>query len=143
MSGWMPRDASTRAAAVLTVRMAGCVCLVSVSWSSGPSKHRLGQRTAERRVGLLERRPRFGERLGQRAAHADLLRSLSGKEECDQRRGHRGGGDLLLDAGNEVARREPVAPWQSRCESAFADDRPWPTIARPATPSSGAPPYSE
>ena len=36
----MPRDSSSRAAAMLTVRMAGCVFSVSTSRSSGPSKQR-------------------------------------------------------------------------------------------------------
>ena len=39
-AGSKPRDASSRHAATLTVRIAGCVFSVSRSWSSGPSKHR-------------------------------------------------------------------------------------------------------
>ena len=43
----------------------------------------LGARLADRLVGLGERLAADGERLGERAAHADLLRSLSWKDECD------------------------------------------------------------
>ena len=39
-AGSNPRDASSRLAATLTVRMAGCVFSVRRSWSSGPSKIR-------------------------------------------------------------------------------------------------------
>src|SRR5262249_31566232 len=42
------------------------------------------QRFAERGIGLVERLPTNGERVGQRFAHADFLRSLSGKNERDQ-----------------------------------------------------------
>ena len=78
-----PRDASSRHAAMLTARIAGCVFSVSVSRSSGPSKHEAAERLAERRVGLGERLAADRERVGQRLAHADLLRALSGKDECD------------------------------------------------------------
>ena len=62
---------------MLTARIAGCVFSVSVSWSSGPSKHEPAERLAERRVGLGERLAAHGKRLGERLAHADLLRTLS------------------------------------------------------------------
>src|SRR5436190_6738482 len=39
-AGRIPRDSSSRNAATLTARIAGCAFSVSVSWSSGPSKIR-------------------------------------------------------------------------------------------------------
>ena len=53
----------------------------------GPVEAQAGQRPAERGVGLVERRPRFGKRLGQRPSHADFLRSLSGKQKGNHRPG--------------------------------------------------------
>ena len=97
---------------------------------------------AKRGIGLVERRPRLGERLGQRPAHADLLRTLSGKEKRDHRPGTEAAAISCSTRGMKslVANRYAIA---IALRIAFADDRPWPTIARPATPSSGAPPYSE
>ena len=71
---------------------------------------------------------RLGKRLGQRLAHADFLRALSGKHEGDHAaHGDRGGGDLLLDARNEIAGREPVrhrdrVAHRLRRRAAVADD---------------------
>ena len=75
--------------ATLTVRIAGWVFSVSVESASGPSKHRRlseapwapepwrrwpSAASASSNVGA---RNRIG--VGERAAHADLLRALSGK----------------------------------------------------------------
>ena len=68
---------------MLTARIAGCVFSVSVSWSSGPSKHDAAERLAERGVGLVEGLAADREGLGERLAHADLLRTLAGKQEGD------------------------------------------------------------
>ena len=49
----------------------------------GAVEEEAAQRLAERRVGLVERLAADRKRVGQRLAHADLLRSLSGKDEGD------------------------------------------------------------
>ena len=51
-------------------------------------------------------------------------------------------GDVALDAlmNWPDAERYAIA---TALRTALALDRPWPTMAMPATPSSGAPPYSE
>src|SRR5476649_1379646 len=99
------------------------------------------ERLAERRVGLVERLAADRERVGQGAAHANLLRALSGKDESDHARG-------TADAAMSPSMRGIKRSDANRCASAmplrtaFALDRPWPTTATPLTPSSGAPPYS-
>ena len=108
----------------------------------GPFEDRAAERLAKRRVGVLEGPAADGKRIGERAAHADLLRSLPGKDERDHWWG---------TAAAAISRSmRPMNPADAnRCASptpfctAFALDRPWPTIVTPATPSSGAPPYSE
>ena len=82
------------------------------------------------------------EGLGQRAAHAHLLRTLSreqkGYQLCDTVTAAISCSSCR--SSGWVANREAIA---TAFRTALADDRPWPTIARPATPSSGTPPYSE
>ena len=79
------RAASARRAAMLVVRIAGWVLAVSVSSSSGPSKQSFDRAKPERGVGLLEDGPRLGKGVGERLAHADLLRALPGKQKCAHR----------------------------------------------------------
>ena len=82
-AGATPCSARTRAAATLTVMMAGCVFSVSRRSSSGPSKHSLRKRKAERRVGLGKGFGGYGKSLGKLAAHANGLRTLPRKEKSD------------------------------------------------------------
>ena len=63
------------------VRIAGCVCSVSLSWSSGPSKMSLESGEAEGVVGLLEDGAGGGDGVVEGAAHADDLGALAGEEE--------------------------------------------------------------
>ena len=80
-------DSSTRQAAMLVVRIAGCVISVSARRSAGPSKQSVlsgvDARLAisEGRVGLLKDGPGLGIRFDERLPHADLLRALPGKKE--------------------------------------------------------------
>ena len=49
----------------------------------GTIEDEIAERLAERAIGFLEHRARCGKFLGKRLAHADGLRSLSRKEECN------------------------------------------------------------
>jgi hypothetical protein len=100
------------------VRIAGCVFSVSVSRSADL------------------------ELIGERPAHADGLRALSRKDERDH--------DSLTVSELISALRRSIILLPAMREAittalrtAFADDRPWPTMHNPATPSSGAAPNSE
>ena len=127
---------------MLTARIAGCVFSVSVSRSSGPSKiSRLsGSPSASSASAKRVAADRKG--VGERLAHADLLRSLSGKDERDH------WWDTVAAAISRSTRSMKRSD-AKRCaiatalRTASALERPWPTMATPATPSSGAPPYSE
>ena len=135
-----PSDSSTRYAAMLAVRIAGCVFSVSISASSGPVPDQPAQRLAERLVRFGKHLPRRRKGLGQRAAHADLLRSLSWKHECNHET------DAVAISCSTRCRKPAVENrWAMRMalRMALADERPWQTKQTPATPSSGAPPYSE
>ena len=83
-AGCTPIDCSSRYAAMLTARIAGCVILGQRQLILGPFEAQTAQRLAERGVGFVERLAADRKGLGQRLAHADLLRSLSGKNEGDQ-----------------------------------------------------------
>ena len=56
---------------------------VSTSALLGPFEAQAAQRLAERRVSLRKRVTDDRKRIGERAAHSDLLRSLSGEDERD------------------------------------------------------------
>ena len=100
-------------------------------------------RGGERRVGLGQRGVGLGKGRGERHAHADLLRALPGKHEGDA-----AAHDTPATATPRVtcattsldASRAAMA---MALRMALADERPCATMAVPATPSSGAPPYSE
>ena len=100
------------------------------------------ERLAERGIGFGKRLAADRERVGERAAHPDFLRSLSRKERGDHC------GDTAAAAiscstrsmNRLEAKRYAIA---TALRTAFGLERPWPTIARPLTPRSGAPPYSE
>ena len=81
------RARSTRSAATLVARIAGCAFAVSVSSSSGPSKQSLREREARapRRPRRRRRAPR-GTRRRARAPMPDLLRALAGEQEARCRR---------------------------------------------------------
>jgi hypothetical protein len=49
----------------------------------GPFEDNLGERKAERVIGLVKDRARGGRGVIERAAHADGLRALAGKEKCE------------------------------------------------------------
>ena len=126
---------------MLTVRMAGCVFSVSTSRSSGPSKHSWlsGSPSAASASSNTASALRVG--LGQRAAHADFLRALPWKHERDHVA-------LTGMAAMPRSSRSTSRPTENRCarpmafSTAVADERPWPTMTMPLTPSSSAPPYS-
>ena len=98
------------------------------------------QRFAQRLVRFGKHLPRGRKSVGQRAAHADLLRSLSWKHECNHET------DAVAISCSTRCRKPAVENrWAMRMalRMALADERPWQTKQTPATPSSGAPPYSE
>ena len=80
-AGSIPCSASTRAAATLTVKIAGCVFSVSRRSSSGPSKQSLESAKSERLIGLGKRLGSNRKSLGQLAAHANRLRTLARKQK--------------------------------------------------------------
>ncbi len=108
----------------------------------GTVEDQIAQRLAERRIGFGKRLRADLELIGERLAHADRLRALSGKHECDH-------DSATVTAFISALRRSII--WlpairdaiATALRTAFTDDRPWPTMQRPATPSSGAPPNSE
>ena len=123
-----PCDSTSRHAATLIARIAGCVFSVSSRRSSGPVEAQRAQRLAERRVRFVERLAADRKRVGQRLAHADFLRALSGKDEGDHR---------IVDPSATLTRRsraracsinpsadEPRTPSRRRCAP------PWPTSGR-------------
>ncbi len=73
---------STRNAAIDTAIKAGWAFSVSVSVSAGPFHMTVGEFFAERGIDFLEHRARRRKGIGQRLAHANGLRSLTGKNEC-------------------------------------------------------------
>ena len=105
-----------------------------------PVPDQAAQRLAERLVRFGKHLPGRRKGLSQRAAHADLLRSLSWKHECNHET------DAMAISCSTRCRKPAVENrWAMRMalRMAFADERPWQTKQTPATPSSGAPPYSE
>jgi hypothetical protein len=105
-------------------------------------ENQLAQRFAERRVGFGKGPGANLELIGERLAHAHRLRSLPWKDARNHDR------PTVTDAISVRSRsviwfaamRDAIA---TALRSAFTDDRPCPTMHRPATPSSGAPPNSE
>src|SRR5438309_3163450 len=98
---------------------------------------------AQRGVGLVEGLSTHGERFRKRLAHADSLRTLSGKDEsgCQRCAIARAAMSRSTRSMNLLdAKRYAIA---TAFRTALALERPWPTMAMPARPSSGAPPYSE
>ena len=79
-------DCSTRHAATETVRIAGCVISVRLKLVFRTFKAQLRKFVAESGVGFVEGFVRDGIHGGKFLAHADGLRTLSGKEKCDGRR---------------------------------------------------------
>ena len=112
---------------MLTARIAGCVFSVSVELVLGPFEAETAERLAERRVGLVEGLAADRKGVGERLAHADLLRSLAGKDEGDQRC------DTAAAAMSRstrsmkrlAAKRYAMA---TALRTALALDRPWPTM---------------
>src|SRR5262249_12135347 len=102
------------------------------------------ERLAQGRVGLAEGGATDRKGVGERLPHADLLRSLSGKDERDQGSGCGAEAAAISCATRSMnrfaANRYAMA---TALRTAFALDRPCPTMAIPLTPRSGAPPYSE
>ena len=94
------------------------------------------------RVGLGHCVARHRKGLGERLAHPDLLRSLPRKDECNH-------DEVPCSVWSSCSIRPTSPSAANRCamrmalRTAFTDERPWPTMHAPATPSSGAPPYSE
>ncbi len=66
---------------MLVVRIAGCAFAVSVSSASGPSKQRRDSAKPSAASASSNTARAAGNSSDQRLAHADLLRSLAGKEE--------------------------------------------------------------
>ncbi len=112
----------------------------------GPERHAgttVDSRGGERGLGLGQRRFRFGKRRRERLSHADLLRALPGKHEgdaCAHETPANATPRVTCDTTSLDARRAAMA---IALRTALADEWPCATIAVPATPSSGAPPYSE
>ena len=79
----MPFSLKTSAAATDIARIAGWAFAVSCKSSAGPSKHNLEKGKTQRLVGRLEGSPRARKLLRQLAAHAGMLRTLTGEEESD------------------------------------------------------------
>ncbi len=111
----------------------------------GAVEDQIAQRLAERGVGFVEHLAALRELLGERLAHADGLRALSGKKKCNHslRVTSRATRISCSTRSEHVAARRTATPSRPHCGSALADERPWPTMHSPATPISGAPPYSE
>src|SRR5205823_3226326 len=108
-------------------------------------EHDTAQRLAERRIGFVEGLTAQRKRVRQRAAHADLLRALSWKDERDQGRAVSEAAAASISRATrsmkcQDAKRYAIA---TALRTALTLDRPWPTMATPLTPRSGAPPYSE
>ena len=124
------------------VRMAGWAISVRVRRSAGPSKM-ISLSAKPRAASASSKVARHtGKLLDQAAAHADRLGALPGKDEGDHR------GDTIAPATCCSTRsRTPSATIREAVTTALrialADERPWQTCTSPATPSSGAPPYSE
>jgi hypothetical protein len=108
---------------------------------------KVGPCTGKSGVGFGKRRARLGKRLGEGPAHADPLRSLPWKHEGNHAWGPVSAEPAAAAMSRSTRSRNRLVT--KRCaaamalRTALADERPWPTMARPATPSSGAPPYSE
>ncbi len=134
----IPRDSTRRHAATLAARIAGWVFSVSSSCSSGPSKHsRLNDSpsaaSASSNVCAAD-----GKRVGQRLAHADFLRALPRKNECNHR--VETTSRASLSSRPSLTHLTAIA---TALRTALTDERPWPIMQRPLRPTSGAPPYSE
>ena len=82
-AGSTPCSASTRAAATLTVMMAGCVFSVSRRSSSGPSKQSCESGKPSAASASAKVCSGNGKSLGKLAAHANGLRTLPRKEKSN------------------------------------------------------------
>jgi len=111
-----------------------------------PERHAgspVDSRGGKRGLGLGQRRFRLGKRRRERLSHADLLRALPGKHESNAG-AHETPANatprVICDTTSLDASRAAMA---IALRTALAEEWPCATIAVPATPSSGAPPYSE
>ncbi len=82
-AGAIPRDTSTRDAAVLTARMGRLGVFGQRELILGTVENDAAERLAERDVGLRDGLAADRIGVGERPAHADLLRALSRKDERD------------------------------------------------------------
>ena len=96
-----------------------------------PLEAERAQRLAERIVCFREHLATNREIIGQRLPHPDFLRSLARKNERDH---------ASFSSSPWLTARVAIV---TALRTAFADERPCPTMQIPLTPSSGAPPYSE
>ena len=85
MSPVTPCSCATRQAATEVVRIAGWQLRVEVRSSAGPSKHRRARSYPSRSLASSKVRRAVGKAADERPSHADLLRSLAGEEQSDQR----------------------------------------------------------
>ncbi len=102
----------------------------------------VAQRLSERRIRLVEHLAAFRESVDQGFAHADDLRSLAGKDECNHRSFTASEAISCSTRASTLllTNRDAIA---TAFRTALTEERPWPTMQSPATPISGAPPYSE
>ncbi len=106
------------------VTSAGCWISVSVSSSSGPSKQSRSRSRPDDLAPDLEDLVGLGKRLCERSSHADLLRPLAGKAECDLHAAtlpaKEGGAPREPGADGREEHRAPSLSRPSACASASA-----------------------
>ena len=146
-SGDRSRSAATSADARRHER--GCVFAVSVSSSIGPSKHSVESGSPSAASARVEHAARRGRRLGERLAHADLLRALTGEQPRDLHAVHR------ADSRSATARKQGLLKgsashaWTSvtsgRCAAPQEMPAPsahmstfWPGLMRPSRTASSS-----
>ncbi len=109
----------------------------------GPFETETAQRSPKRRVRFVEQLAADRKGFGERLPHADFLRTLAGKDERDHWFRPTAAAAISRSTRSmkrSDANRNAIA---TALRTALALERPWPTMAIPAMPSSGAPPYSE
>jgi hypothetical protein len=109
---------------------------------AGPEEDEIAERFTKSGIRLVKDLLALRKRLGKCAAHPNSLRALPRKQKCNHR-------SVTVAAAISCSTRLRTLLLTNRdamataLRTAFADERPCPTMHNPATPMSGAPPYSE
>ena len=122
-----PRDSTSRQAATLTARIAGCVFSVSWRRSAGPSKHSALSDSPSAASASANVSRQMSNREARRLPHADLLRTLTGKDERDHDGRDPDGApcdDFARQADRRAADPRSARPCGPRCAP------PWATTGR-------------